>query len=135
MKATKVLKILLVEDNLFEVLRFKKTIESFDINCDVTHAKHGVEAIAKLQEEKLPDLILLDLDMPKLNGLQFLEIIKQYEHLQDIPTIIHSSHSGQQEIAQCFKLGIAGFMVKTSDHKDYVFNLQHTLTKWYNKVA
>lgn len=135
MKLTKVLKILLVEDNLFEVLRFKKTIESFDINCEVTHAKHGADAITKLQENNLPDLILLDLDMPELNGLQFLEIIKQYEHLQSIPTIIHSSHNGQQEISQCFKLGIAGFMVKTSNHEDYVFNLQRTLTKWYNKVA
>lgn len=135
MKATKVLKILLVEDNLFEVLRFKKTIESFDINCDVIHAKHGKDAIDRLHTTFLPDIILLDLDMPELNGLQFLEIIKQYEHLKMIPTIIHSSHSGQQEISQCFKLGIAGFMVKTAVHEDYVYNLKQTLTKWYDKVA
>ncbi|PCI34776.1 MAG: response regulator [Flavobacteriaceae bacterium] len=135
MKAEKVLKILLVEDNLFEVLRFKKTIESFDINCEVTHAKHGREAIKRLQSEHLPDIILLDLEMPELNGLEFLEIIKEYEHLKIIPTIIHSSHSGQQEISKCFKLGIAGFMVKTAVHEDYVYNLKHTLTKWYEKVA
>ncbi|PCH77157.1 MAG: response regulator [Flavobacteriaceae bacterium] len=135
MKGNKILKILLVEDNLFEVLRFEKTINSIAINCEVTHAKHGGEAITSLQQQVLPDLIILDLDMPELSGLQFLEIIKQYEHLQDIPTIIHSSHIGQQEIAQCFKLGVAGFMVKTTDHENYVLNLQKTLLKWHKKVA
>jgi len=135
MKIDRVLRILLIEDNIFEVLRFKKIVGSFTIKCEITHAKHGGEAITKLQENNLPDLILLDLDMPTLNGLEFLTIIKQYEHLENIPTIIHSSQSGQQEISQCFKLGIAGFMVKTSDHKEYVLNLQHTLTKWYDKVA
>ncbi|MBL4746543.1 MAG: response regulator [Flavobacteriaceae bacterium] len=129
------MKILFVEDNRFEVLRFKKIIELIRIKCDVSYAMHGGEAITLLQDEPLPDLIFLDLDMPELNGIQFLEIIKEYEHLQNIPTIIHSSHKGQQEISQCIKLGIAGFMVKTTDYEDAIINLEEILTKWSKRVA
>ncbi len=135
MKSEKILKILLVEDNPFEVFKFKKNINSLNIDCHVAHTTHGRQAIESLQTEHLPDLILLDLEMPKLRSLQFLKIIKEYEHLKNIPTFIHASHIGQQELSKCFKLGIAGFIIKTAVHKDYIQDLEDTLTTWYNKIT
>jgi len=88
-------------------------------NCGCLTASNGQEAITYLTEGliPIPDVIFLDLNMPVLNGGQFLVIIKQTPTLQHIPVIIYSTSSSEQEMEEMNKRGAAHFLVKTHSFK------------------
>ena len=73
----KKLKILLIEDDMIEVMKLNRTISTLQLEHEITEANDGQEALNILQKKTdLPDIILLDLNMPKLNGIEFLNILK-----------------------------------------------------------
>jgi CheY-like chemotaxis protein len=95
----KVLKILLVEDNLIEIMKMKRTISLLNLKHIVHEAKNGEDALVFLEgRTNMPDIILLDLNMPKINGIEFLKILKKDENLKHIPTIILTTSSNQKDL-------------------------------------
>ena len=85
----KKLKILLIEDDMIEVMKLNRTISKLEQNHDIIEANDGEEALNILQNKnEFPDIILLDLNMPKINGIEFLNILKADDVLKYIPTII-----------------------------------------------
>ena len=103
----KSLNILLVEDDMIEIMKFNRTISKLACHHNIIEAKNGEEALDFLyKNESLPDLILLDLNMPKINGLEFLSIIRNNEHLKYIPTVILTSASDHKEDSEFHQLGI-----------------------------
>jgi len=84
---------------------------AFSVVCDV--AENGREALDKLTQELIkPDLIFLDLNMPRMNGREFLLEIKKFEDLRDIPVIILSTSSDKETIAETRRLGAQHFISK-----------------------
>ena len=127
----KPLSILLVEDDIIEIMKFNRTVSSLKINCSVSEAKNGEEAINYLMKtQKLPDIILLDLNMPKVNGIEFLKTIRSYENLRGIPTIILTTSTNKKDLVECNKIGISGYMVKPLKYEDYVSKITKTLSYW-----
>ena len=116
--------ILLIEDDLIEVMKLKRATGSLNLNHKITEANNGEEALNLLkQKDNLPDIILLDLNMPKINGIEFLRILKADERLRYIPTIILTTSNNQRDLLECFEIGIAGYVLKpcllyTSDAAD-----------------
>ncbi len=102
-------KILIVEDEeaLLTILSSKLKREEYD----VVSAKDGEEGLSKLREER-PDLVLLDIIMPKLSGLELLEIMYNDATLRDIPVIIISNSGQPVEIERAKALGIKDYLVK-----------------------
>lgn len=83
------LNILLVEDNLIEIVKLKRAITHLAMSHNVTEVENGEVALQLLRENKVnPDLILLDLNMPKMNGLEFLSIVRQDEKFRHLPIVI-----------------------------------------------
>ena len=75
---SKSLKVLLIEDNLIEIMKMNRTVSFLEAKHEITEAKNAEEALAILEtKENLPDIILLDLNMPKINGIEFLSILKK----------------------------------------------------------
>ena len=73
----RVLKILLIEDDVIEIMKLNRTISKLKLNHKIVEANNGEEALNLLSDkDNLPDLILLDLNMPKINGIEFLGILK-----------------------------------------------------------
>ena len=71
------LKILLIEDDMIEVMKLNRSISKLESNHKVIEANNGEDALKILSEkDNLPDIILLDLNMPKINGIEFLSILK-----------------------------------------------------------
>ncbi|MBE16760.1 MAG: hypothetical protein CL867_10970 [Cytophagaceae bacterium] len=86
---TKKLNILLIEDDTIEVMKLKRAITKLEMDHELIEAQNGEHALELLRSmNKLPDLIFLDLNMPKINGLEFLKIVKQDPVLQFLPTVI-----------------------------------------------
>jgi CheY-like chemotaxis protein len=127
----KSLKILLVEDNLIEVMKMKRTISLLELNHIVYEAKNGEEALHFLEESTIvPDIILLDLNMPKIGGIEFLKIIKSKEHLRHIPTIILTTSSNQKDLVECYRTGMAGYVLKPLKYEEYVKKIQKLFEYW-----
>lgn len=124
-----VLKILLVEDNKIEIIKLKRSISKELQNYVITIAGNGSEALSCIEEE-VPDLILLDLNMPDMNGKEFLTIIKQKEDLRHIPVIILTTSNNSVDISDCYALGIAGYILKPLKLQDYELKIQAIMNYW-----
>ncbi|SFZ95146.1 CheY chemotaxis protein or a CheY-like REC (receiver) domain [Flaviramulus basaltis] len=125
------LSILFIEDDVVETMKMHRTIKKLGISYDIQEAKNGEEALNILMEKKkLPDIILLDLNMPKINGIEFLRILKNDEILKYIPTIILTTSSNRKDVLECYKVGIAGYVLKPLKYEDYVSKLEKVLEYW-----
>ncbi len=78
----------------------------------------------------IPDIIVLDLNMPKINGIEFLGILKEDSRLRYIPAIILSTSSNVTDLMVCYELGIAGYITKPLKYSDYVLKIQQLLGYW-----
>ena len=101
--------ILLVEDEKNIVLGVTICLRSAGLKVDV--AEDGADALRKIEIEK-PDLVLLDLVMPKLNGLDALQIMKENEQMKDIPVIVLSARAQEEDIQRAMDLGANDYMAK-----------------------
>lgn len=123
--------ILLIEDDLIEVMKLKRTVSKLNLKHSIIEAKNGEEALAFLRSgEKLPDIILLDLNMPRMNGIEFLEILKADELLQYLPTIILTTSENRADLLKCYQAGIAGYVIKPLKYEDYEYKLNAVLEYW-----
>lgn len=127
----KLLKVLLVEDNLIEVMKMKRTLSLLDLNHTLLEAKNGEEALSLLEDQSnLPDIILLDLNMPKINGIEFLKIIKEDKELKHIPTIILTTSNNQKDIVECYSIGMSGYVLKPLKFEDYIKKIETIFNYW-----
>ncbi|MFD1017341.1 MULTISPECIES: response regulator [Winogradskyella] len=127
----KTLNILLIEDDMIEVMKLNRASASLQLKHNITEANNGEEALKILEnKDSLPDIILLDLNMPKISGIEFLKILKADERLKYIPTIILTTSNNQRDLLECFKIGIAGYVLKPLKYEDYVFKIDKILSYW-----
>ncbi|MDP5157677.1 MAG: response regulator [Flaviramulus sp.] len=127
----KTLKILLIEDDMIEVMKMNRTISSLKLNHKIIEANNGEEALNILRKkDELPDVILLDLNMPKINGIEFLKILKEDDVLKYIPTIILTTSSNQKDLLECYEIGVAGYVLKPLKYEDYVSKIEKLLAYW-----
>ncbi len=125
------LKVLLIEDDKIEVMKLNRVIDKLGVGHDIIEANNGEEALDLLKEKAvLPDIILLDLNMPKINGIEFLGILKNDAVLRYIPTIILTTSSNEKDLLECYKLGIAGYVLKPLKYEDYVNKIEKVLAYW-----
>jgi CheY-like chemotaxis protein len=125
------LKILFIEDDTIEVMKFNRVISALGLTHQIIESNNGEAALAFLEnKENLPNIILLDLNMPKLNGIEFLTILKNDPVLKYIPTIILTTSSNFKDVKECYKIGIAGYILKPLKYEDYVIKIQKLLDYW-----
>ena len=109
----------------------KRTISYLKLNHTVNFANNGEEALGILEDKtNYPDLILLDLNMPKLNGKEFLLILKTNKYLKHIPIVILTTSGNQKDIDECYMIGIAGYILKPLKYDDYVTKIKNVLSYW-----
>ena len=103
--------ILLVDDDIDDLLLLKEALLSIDNNCSILTALDGNEALAGLKEtrdnnKKLPNLIVLDISMPIMDGRQLLAILKNEEKLKDLPIVVLTTSSNISDINYCKQFDI-----------------------------
>jgi DNA-binding NarL/FixJ family response regulator len=125
----KKIKILLIEDDRIEITKFKRAISSEFSHYIVSLAGNGREALTIL-ENSFPDIILLDLNMPDTNGIEFLKKIKDITKVKHIPIIVLTTSNNSKDIEECYKLGIAGYVLKSLKYDDYVVKINKILSYW-----
>ncbi|GGD11753.1 response regulator [Hyunsoonleella pacifica] len=125
------LNILLIEDDMIEVMKLHRTISKLKLPHNIVEANNGEDALKILQKkDELPHIILLDLNMPKLNGIEFLNILKNDDVLKYIPTIILTTSNNQKDLLECYKIGIAGYIIKPLKYEDYISKIEKLMAYW-----
>jgi CheY-like chemotaxis protein len=114
--------VLLVEDDIFDTMTAQKTFAKFSVPHQLHTAFSGEEALDKLLGrggvppiEPLPELILLDLNMPRMNGLEFLAEMRATPTLCDIPVYITTTSDMAHERAATAELAVSGYILKPFD--------------------
>ena len=121
----------MIEDDQIEVMKLKRTIEKLNLNHELVEAKNGEYALEILKSNKdLPDIIFLDLNMPKINGLEFLKILKSSPILRYLPTIILTTSSNRKDVLACYEIGVAGYILKPLKYNDYTDKIMKVLSYW-----
>jgi CheY-like chemotaxis protein len=120
-------KVLLVDDTEFYIKLYKSKL--LTEGYVVTTANNGVEAIKAITAEK-PDIILLDLVMPVMDGFKFLVTIKADPRLKDIPVVVFSGKGNSDEVGQAITAGASDFLVKaTTTPNKVVEKIQKVMAK------
>ena len=114
--------ILLVEDDDVDVMTVKRAFADLKITNRLIHKNNGKDALEFLRTEdgKKPCVIVSDLNMPKMNGLEFLSALKTNDKLKKIPVVVLTASGEEEDKAKSFELGVAGYMVKDIDYKKFV---------------
>ncbi|MDD5328011.1 MAG: response regulator [Phycisphaerae bacterium] len=114
--------ILLVEDDNVDAMMVKRSLKDLNIPNPMIHLLNGEEALGHLQNDsnERPCVILLDLNMPRMNGIELLQVVKNDDKLRKIPIVVLTTSKAEQDKTETFKLGVAGYMLKGTDYKKFV---------------
>ena len=137
---TRSIQVLLVEDNPADADLMRETIEMSKLHLDLSVVKDGVEAIQYLRAEGAyanaarPDLILLDLNLPRMNGRQVLANVKGDADLRGIPVVVLTSSGAEQDIVQSYNLGANCYVIKPVDLKAFQSIVRQVEDFWFTVV-
>ena len=113
--------ILLVEDDELDIISVQRSLKKFDGEYELHTAYNGKEALTMLTENKLnlmPDVILLDLNMPKMNGIEFLKILRADDSLKNIKVFIITTSTETADRNTTDQLGISGYIIKPLNYNN-----------------
>jgi two-component system, chemotaxis family, response regulator Rcp1 len=134
---SRAIQILLVEDNPADADLTRETLRTSSLNIDLTVAVNGVEAVECVQKRgrfaaaATPDFILLDLNLPGIDGRGVLASIKQHRELKKIPVSILSSSAADRDITQSYELGANCYIVKPIDFKSFQAMVRAIESFWF----
>ena len=133
-------KILLIEDNEGDILLTEEAINTNKTVSEISIARNGMLAIKQLEnileskKEILPDIILLDINLPKKNGQEVLTFIKSNEELKQIPVIMFTTSSTERDIITSYKNHANCFITKPVDLNDFIITISKIEDFWFNCV-
>jgi CheY-like chemotaxis protein len=126
------LPILLVEDDSTDALLFQRALDHLKIANPLVRSANCQEALEYLmnQDNKRPWIVLTDLNTPLMSGIEFLSEVKAHKTLKQTVVIVLSGSGDERDIAECFRCGAAGYMVKPSDHEQLIDMIRTIHAYW-----
>ncbi len=134
---TKEVQILLVEDNEGDILLTKDAFEESKIKTNINVAKNGQEALDYLfqrgsfEKAEKPDLILLDINIPVINGLDLLKQIKSTESLQKTPVLMLTTSSYEKDINEAYQNHCNSYILKPVNFEDFLLAILQIEEFWF----
>jgi len=130
-------KILFIEDDDAHAKLMKIAFEKNCAGCEIVHVKDGKEALTWLENAKenlreLPRLILLDLNIPRVNGIEVLKVIKNDEVLKILPVVILTTSNSNTDIRNCYKENANSYLVKPIISNEYAVLMEKIREYWIN---
>jgi len=124
--------VLLVENDRVDAMMIKRALLELRVTNRLNLAVNGEEALEFLRnpENEKPCIIILDLNMPRMNGIEFLTIAKQDKTIKAIPVVVLTSSKEEQDKIDSFNLGVAGYMLKPIDYHQFVEIIQTIDLYW-----
>jgi CheY-like chemotaxis protein len=130
------LNILLVEDDEVDVMNVRRSFKKNNISNPLFVAGNGVEALEMLRNGSVPAqsrLILLDINMPKMNGIEFLRALRADPELRSSPVVVLTTSNDDKDRMESFQLNVAGYLLKPVIFSSFV-ELMLALNKYWSLV-
>jgi two-component system response regulator len=133
------MEILLVEDNMDDANLTIRALKKYNLVNKIQHAKDGAEALDFIFGQGIyldrnvqtkPKMILLDLKMPKVNGIEVLRKLKSDERTKTIPVIVLTSSKEDPDIKTCYELGVNSYIVKPVDFDSFLKTVSDIGVYW-----
>ncbi len=131
--------ILLVEDEAADACLVKLALRESDVSSRLHHVQDGSEALAFLRRQTpnfasapRPHLVLLDLNMPRMNGREFLKHLRADNGFTDIPVVVFSTSEYERDKESCFALGANDFVTKPVDIDAFIAAVKGIERRWFN---
>jgi CheY-like chemotaxis protein len=131
--STKVLNILLVEDDKIDVMNVRRAFEKVNITNPLFVASNGLEALELLRGGTIPSsnrLVLLDINMPKMNGIEFLRELRADAELHSTCVVVLTTSNEERDRVDAYKLNVAGYLLKPVTFGSFV-EVMATLNKYW----
>ncbi|MCC2681023.1 MAG: response regulator receiver domain protein (CheY-like) [Nitrosospira multiformis] len=114
--------ILLVEDDQVDMMSVTRALKQIHVSNKIVYRENGEDGLNYLEDETndKPCIILLDLNMPIMNGIEFLEAVKSDDRFRCIPVVVLTTSDEQQDKVNSFNFGVAGYMAKPVDYWQFV---------------
>ena len=131
-----ILEILLVEDNEGDIELTQRAFREEAQTCHISVVNNGIEAMEFLQKEgayataPTPQLILLDLNMPRMDGKCFLETIKAHDRLKVIPVVMLTSSQSPTDIRECYERHASCYVVKPFSGTEFATTVRGIVNFW-----
>lgn len=127
--------ILMIEDNPGDIELTRSALEEIDYDIQLSSFQEAEQAFDFIRDNHhLVDLILLDLNLPKLNGLELLLKFKKYEEISAIPTLVFSTSKSPTDINQAYRFGANAYLVKPGSFNEYKAIIKDNCDYWFKQV-
>jgi CheY-like chemotaxis protein len=133
--------ILLLEDEPADAYLVKMALRESRIMANLHHVVDGREGMdfltnktEKYADVPRPDLIFLDLNMPRMNGSEFLVEVKANEKLKDIPVVVLTTSDVENDVVRCYQLGAASYITKPVDMTQFISAIHQLGNYWFTLV-
>ncbi|MEN2399176.1 response regulator [Flavobacterium sp. MC2016-06] len=113
--------ILLIEDDELDIISVERSLKKLESEYELHTAYNGIEALSLIRDSNVglvPDVILLDINMPRMNGIEFLREIREDKNLKDLKVFIMTTSSEESDRSEAEKLGISGYIIKPLNYTD-----------------
>ena len=113
--------ILLVEDDPLDIISVERSLKKLESEYVLHTAFNGIEALKILRDplvRLIPDVILLDINMPRMNGIEFLKVIREDTDLKELKVFIMTTSSEKADRSQAEELGISGYIIKPLNYTE-----------------
>jgi CheY-like chemotaxis protein len=126
------LRVLLVDDSFVDRELAREAFSLMDEQTTLLTVESGSAALALLNapDAVLPDVMLLDINMPGMNGFDVLQALKQEPHLHLLPVVMLSTSSSEQDKVHAYSLHASGYIVKSVDFQPFIHQVETFLTFW-----
>ena len=136
----KSISILLVEDDEVDIMNVKRAFKKNNISSPLFTAKNGLEALDMLKgrngKEKIdprPGVVLLDINMPRMNGIEFLQEIRKDKHLKSLTVFVMTTSNIDSDKIEAYRLNVAGYILKPLSFQRFMKAVK-TLDKYWNLI-
>ncbi|MBG6109621.1 CheY-like chemotaxis protein [Flavobacterium sp. CG_23.5] len=128
----KLVNILLVEDDEVDVMNVKRAFTKNNIKNELYVAGNGVEALDMLRSGivPLPRIIILDINMPKMNGIEFLKVLREDENLKNISVFVMTTSNEDSDKINAYNLNVAGYILKPLSFEKFITSVATLKNFW-----
>lgn len=127
--------IMLVEDNISDQVMVERALEDGKIACDLIILSNGEKALkslkAMLVSDTLPDLILMDINMPVMDGKQTLQEIRANDELKHLPVVMLTTSNRDKDILESYRLGVNAYLTKPVLNSEFIKAIQQLENFWF----
>ncbi|GAB6054123.1 response regulator [Magnetospira thiophila] len=135
------MRVLLVEDNPGDARLTQEAFKAGRVLCDVFHVVNGEEAMAYLRREGIyrdrqkPHMVLLDLNMPRMDGREVLAAMARDPQLKEIPVIALTTSSAPEDIEACYRNGANAYVVKPPEFQTFIEKVKALEDFWFGTAS